>query len=67
MGKDNERRDVQYSVGKERLWPATHTELVDEQIAELQQRLLILENAHRALRQAVVALTSIVERKESPL
>jgi hypothetical protein len=80
MGEDNDRRGVQYTVGKEGLWPATHAERVDEQITALTQRLTTLESTHQALRQAVIAQASTVDtmliimeamasimEKESPL
>ena len=66
MGKVTERRGVQYCVGKEVLWPATHAERVDDEIGALQRRVAELENAHQALVQAVRTIVAILE-KESPL
>lgn len=58
---NGDRQGVQYSVGKERLWPATHDERIDAQMAEMAQRLAALEDAHQSLRTAVVALLTIAE------
>jgi hypothetical protein len=66
VDKVNERRGVQYCVGKEGLWPATHAERVDDEIGALQRRVTELESAHQALLKAVRTIVMILE-KESPL
>ena len=66
MGKVNERRGVQYCVGKEGLWPATHAERVDDEIGALQRRVAELESEQQALHNAVKMIVAVLERK-SPL
>ena len=66
MGKVTERRGVQYCVGKEGLWPATHAERVDDEISALQRRVAELESAHQALHNAVKLIVTLLEQ-ESPL